>query len=68
MTKLPLVSGDKAAKAFMRAGYYEDRQKGSHLILRHPEKPEHNLSIPLHKELGRGFLSSLVKDSGMTVE
>jgi predicted RNA binding protein YcfA (HicA-like mRNA interferase family) len=33
MAKLPLVSGEKAAKAFSKAGWITARQTGSHLIM-----------------------------------
>jgi predicted RNA binding protein YcfA (HicA-like mRNA interferase family) len=32
--KLPLISGDKAIKAFSKAGWHFDRIAGSHAILR----------------------------------
>ncbi|MEE8408358.1 MAG: hypothetical protein V3T05_02010 [Myxococcota bacterium] len=35
MSKLPVVSGREAAKAFGKIGYPIDRQTGSHMILRH---------------------------------
>jgi len=34
MSKLPIISGIKAIKAFSRAGWYPHRQVGSHVVLR----------------------------------
>jgi predicted RNA binding protein YcfA (HicA-like mRNA interferase family) len=67
MPRLPVISGSQAVKAFTRAGWRFDRQKGSHVIL---IKPGHiaSLSVPQHHELAPGTLRSLVRASGMTVE
>jgi len=67
MASLPVVSGKQAVKAFVSAGWVEDRQKGSHLIL---IKPGHmtSLSVPQHKELAPGTLRSLIRAAGMTVD
>lgn len=52
MAKLPVVSGAEAVRAFERAGWRKDRQKGSHAIL---IKPGHiaSLSVPQHRLRGR---------------
>ncbi len=67
MPKLPVISGSEAVKAFQRAGWRVDRQRGSHVVLL---KAGHiaSLSVPQHKELAPGTLRSLLRDAGMTVE
>ena len=67
MPKLPVISGAEAVKAFERAGWRQDRQRGSHVIML---KPGHiaSLSIPQHRELAPGTLRSLIRAAGMTVE
>jgi predicted RNA binding protein YcfA (HicA-like mRNA interferase family) len=65
--KLPVVSGAQAIKAFCRAGWIQDRQEGSHVTLVQPGSPV-VLTVPLHKELGRGLLRSLIRKAGMTVD
>jgi len=37
MSKLPRVTGKEMVRALRRAGFVEDRQKGSHLTLLQPE-------------------------------
>ena len=66
--KLPVVSGSEAVKAFGRAGYELDEQHGSHMILRHTDLPHRRLSVPNHKELGKGTLRALIREAGLTVE
>jgi len=67
MAKLPVVSGPDAVRAFERAGWRWDRQRGSHVVL---IRPGHiaSLSVPQHRELAPGTLRSLVRASGMSVE
>jgi predicted RNA binding protein YcfA (HicA-like mRNA interferase family) len=44
------VSGERAIRAFERAGYRVARTKGSHVILEHDERRP--LVIPRHRRLG----------------
>jgi predicted RNA binding protein YcfA (HicA-like mRNA interferase family) len=67
MAGLPVVSGREVVRAFERAGWRVDRQRGSHFVML---KAGHiaSLSIPQHKELAPGTLRSLIRSAGMTVE
>ena len=67
MPELPQISGAKAIKAFERAGFEKKRQRGSHVVLKKEGFPM-LLSVPLHKELDRGILRSLIRDAELTVE
>ncbi len=63
MARLPVISGDDFVKAMRKIGYVWDHTEGSHMILLHPSKGR--LSVPRHKELGRGLLRVLVRDAGL---
>ena len=63
--KLPVLSGREVIKALMRLGYYVRGQEGSHVHLRHPNKPP--LTIPDHKEVARGTLRAIIRQSELTV-
>jgi predicted RNA binding protein YcfA (HicA-like mRNA interferase family) len=65
--KLPVISGKVAVKAFTRAGWHMDRISGSHAILRKEGSPV-TLSVPLHPEMKKGLLRSLIKDAGIDLE
>ncbi len=67
MAKLPVVSGAEAVKAFQRAGWRIDRQRGSHVILLRPGHVA-SLSVPQHPELAPGTLRALVRAAGMSVD
>jgi predicted RNA binding protein YcfA (HicA-like mRNA interferase family) len=69
MGKLPVLSGRKVVRVFQRAGWYEDRQEGSHVILK-KEGKFCNLSIPVHsgKNVKRGLLRKQIARAEMTVD
>jgi predicted RNA binding protein YcfA (HicA-like mRNA interferase family) len=66
--RLPVISGREAAAAFERVGFGFSHQKGSHMIYRRTVPRHTLLSIPDHKELKRGTLRALIRESGLTVE
>lgn len=68
MSRLPVISGQDAVRAFTRLGYEVDHQTGSHMILRHIKPPYRRLSIPNHAELAKGTLRALIRQSGTAVE
>jgi predicted RNA binding protein YcfA (HicA-like mRNA interferase family) len=68
VSKLPVISGRQAVKAFAKIGYQIDHQTGSHIILRHKDPPYRRLTVPDHKELAKGTLRSLIRQAGLTVE
>lgn len=68
MTKLPVVSGRQVAKALGKIGFRFDHQQGSHIILRHQAPPHRRITIPDHKEIAKGTLKNIIRESGLTVE
>jgi predicted RNA binding protein YcfA (HicA-like mRNA interferase family) len=65
---LPRVSGREVVKALMRVGYEHDRQRGSHIILRQPTYPHRRIVVPDHKEVAKGTLRSIIRETGLTVD
>ncbi len=68
MSRLPVVSGKAAIRAFERIGYQISHQTGSHIILRHESPPHRHLSVPNHREIVKGTLRGLIRDAGLTVD
>jgi predicted RNA binding protein YcfA (HicA-like mRNA interferase family) len=66
MSRLPVCSGADAVKAFRKLGYEVDHQTGSHIILRHTS--QRRLTVPNHRELAKGTLRALIRESGLTKE
>jgi len=68
MPKLPVISGQKLVKIFLKIGYLADHQTGSHIILRHKNPPHRRITIPNHPEIAKGTLLSIIRQSGLTRE
>ena len=66
MGRLPVVSGRELARALEKVGYVTDRQKGSHIVLRHTESPFRRVTVPDHKELAKGTLRAILRQVGLT--
>jgi len=66
VARLPVISGDEFVSALSRVGFSLDRIEGSHMILMGPTG--RRLSVPKHRELGRGLLRALIRDAGLTRE
>jgi predicted RNA binding protein YcfA (HicA-like mRNA interferase family) len=66
MPQLPILSGREVVRAFESLGWRQARQTGSHIIL---VRQGHSatLSVPDHREVARGTLRSLIRQSSVTV-
>lgn len=51
-----------------KIGYVFDRQKGSHIILRQEIAPFRRVVVPDHKEVAKGTLRGIIRQTGLTVE
>ena len=67
MTGLPRISGRQCTRALGKAGFALRRQHGSHMILRR-DRPFSQVVVPDHKELDRGTLRAIIRQSGLGVE
>jgi predicted RNA binding protein YcfA (HicA-like mRNA interferase family) len=64
--KLPVLTSKEVIKALERSGFYIRRITGSHYILK---KDNRIVTVPYHnQDLKRGTLSSIIKQSGFTIE
>jgi predicted RNA binding protein YcfA (HicA-like mRNA interferase family) len=65
--RLPRVSAIDVLRALKQVGWYEVRQSGSHVRLRHDERPE-DLTIPMHRgDVPTGTLRAIIRQAGLTV-
>ena len=58
MAKLPVISGKELIKILERDGFQIVRQKGSHVSL---YKGDFRTVVPLHNDLSKGTLFSILK-------
>lgn len=68
MSVLPRASGREVVKALLKIGYEQDRQRGSHIILRQIAAPHRRLVIPDHNEVAKGTLRAIIRQAGLTVD
>ncbi|MEO6871303.1 MAG: type II toxin-antitoxin system HicA family toxin [Chthoniobacterales bacterium] len=62
MPKLRVFSGAQLIALFEKHGYQRVRQRGSHVILR---RDSVSFPVPLHREIDRGTLSAIIRQSGL---
>ena len=67
MSKLPQVSGAELVRALIKLGFTVRRQHGSHIILRRDD-PFAQTVVPDHRQLDRGTLRSILRQSGIAPE
>jgi len=68
MTRMPALKPREVIVILEKAGYYIDHTTGSHYIMRHPDRPQ-RIPVPYHtKDIKRGVLRSIIKQSGLTQE
>ena len=69
MPKLPQIKGDRLVNALRKEGWYVDRTRGGHVIMRHGNKPSTKITIPIHrKPIKLGTLSNIWKKAELSVE
>ena len=66
--KLPVISGMKVVKVLKKNGFEVKGRKGSHITLQKKNHETYRTTVPLHKELARGLLNDIIKQSGFTRE
>ena len=69
MPRMPQVTARELVAFLKSQGFTEDRQSGSHLTLRHPDR-KGMVTVPVHTgtDLGRGLAIRVLRDAGFSVE
>ncbi|HLD07041.1 MAG TPA: type II toxin-antitoxin system HicA family toxin [Candidatus Nanoarchaeia archaeon] len=70
MPKLPVLSGSDVVKILSRMGFTHVRTHGSHAILNKTDagRGKITIPIPLHKELAKGTLRSIMRQAEMNID
>lgn len=69
MTKLPVLSGKNVVKVLSKIGFVHVRTRGSHAILnKQTDKGKITIPVPLHKELAKGTLKSIMRQAELSLE
>jgi len=65
MPKLPTFKPREVVKKLIKLGFIKHHQVGSHLTMKHPESGKRAV-IPMHlKDIKKGTLSSILRESGI---
>jgi len=67
-SKYPVLPPDDIIKALQKNGFYKVSQKGSHAKYRKDGNPTRNVIIPMHNEVAKGTLQSILEQVGITIE
>ena len=69
MSKLPSLTARQVVRALKRAGFVEDRQKGSHLILIQPATKARAV-VPVHrgKTIKEPLLRGILRDANLSTD
>ena len=67
MSRLANLSCRRVLQAFVKAGFYEERRRGSHVIMVR-DTDDVTIVVPCKKEVAVGTLRSIIRQAGMTVE
>lgn len=66
---LPSLRARKVIRTLEKAGFMQDRQKGSHVVMRHPTKKCQTV-VPVHsgEEIQKPLLMDIIKQAELTVD
>ena len=68
MPKLPILSGKEMIKILSKIGFVHIRTKGSHAILNKINEEKITIPVPLHPELAKGTLRSIMKQTDLELK
>jgi predicted RNA binding protein YcfA (HicA-like mRNA interferase family) len=69
LSKLPVVSGREIVRVLTKIGFAIAGRKGSHVRLKRRRGEEALIVIvPMHRELARGTLKSILRQANLTTE
>ncbi len=68
VSKYPVLPPDKIIKVLRRLGFVKVSQRGSHVKYKKGGIPSRIVIIPMHYEVAKGTLQSILEQAGITLE
>jgi len=68
MTKIPSLTGKELISVLKKIGFTVERQRGSHVFLRHPDGRATVVPVHAGETIGPGLFSKILRDADMTRE
>lgn len=66
MSKLPALTGKEIVSRLKKAGFVIERQRGSHIFLKHADGRATVVPVHSGETIGPGLLSKIIRDVEMT--
>jgi predicted RNA binding protein YcfA (HicA-like mRNA interferase family) len=66
MSKLPSLTGKEVVSLLKKVGFFVERQRGSHVFLKHDDGRATVVPIHSGETIGPGLLSKILRDVEMT--
>jgi predicted RNA binding protein YcfA (HicA-like mRNA interferase family) len=67
-SKYPVLAPEKIIRVLENLGFYKVSQKGSHVKYKKEGEPTRIVIIPMHYEVAKGTLQSILEQAGITLE
>ncbi len=67
-SKYPVLEPKKIIKILKKFGFFEVSQKGSHKKFKSTNNSNKTVIIPMHYEIAKGTLKSILEQSGIPLE
>ncbi len=67
-SKYPLLAPDEIIRTLSKLGFQKVSQKGSHAKYKNDTSPVRTVIIPMHSEIARGTLKSILDQAGISLE
>jgi predicted RNA binding protein YcfA (HicA-like mRNA interferase family) len=68
MTRLPALTGKEIMSALSSLGFSANRQRGSHVIMKHPDGRMTVVPVHAGETIGPGLLLKILRDADLTKE
>lgn len=65
MSKLPSLTGREIISILKKAGFVVERQRGSHVFMKHPDGRATVVPVHSGETIGSGLLSKILRDVEM---
>lgn len=68
--KLPRITGAEVIRALRRTGWYPERQKGSHIHMRHPDRLGMRVTVAVHagETIKLATLRTILDQAGLSAD
>ncbi|MBI4709952.1 MAG: type II toxin-antitoxin system HicA family toxin [Nitrospirae bacterium] len=66
MSKLPSLTGKEIIAILKKSGFFAERQKGSHIFMKHSDGRATVVPVHSGESIGPGLLSKIFRDVEMT--